>query len=150
MLQKKSFMRTINDLKKYLENLQEEFDYCENKEERMELIIEMGKELKPFPKEQEISKNKVSGCVSNVYIYLESKDGIKIYSTSSSLIVRGYLVILINALNGLKSIDIIKSKELIEEFVKKNGLNTSIVPSRANVIGNIFDKIKEQATKIEK
>lgn len=141
-------MKTIKDLKEYLENLQEEFDYCENKEEKMELIIDMGKELKEFPKSQIIPKNKVMGCVSNVYIYSKNNDGVEIYSTSSSLIVKGYLVILINALNGLKPIDVIKSKKLIEEFVKKNGLNTSIVPSRANVIGNIFDKIKEQANEL--
>lgn len=143
-------MKTLKETKNYLSTLEEEFKYCENKEEKIELIIEMGKELAPFPKEQITEKNKVNGCVSNVYIYSELNDGIKIYSTSNSLIVKGYLVILINALNGLKPIDVIKSKELIEEFVKKNDLNTSIVPSRANVIGNIFDKIKEQANELEK
>ncbi len=143
-------MKSIEEMKKYLNNIQEEFDYCENKEEKLKYIIELGKELADFPKEEIVEKNKVMGCVSNVYITTSFNNGIFYSATSSSLIVKGYLVILLNALNGLSAKDVIRSEKIIEEFVIKNDLNSSIVPSRANVIGNIFLKIKEKANELDK
>lgn len=141
-------MRTIKDVKNYLNELQESFDFCENKEEKLEQIIEMGSEIGEFPEDKILPENKVSGCVSNVYIYTEFDDGIKFYATSSSLIVKGYLVILLSALNGINKNDLIEAEKLLEDFVIKNDLNKSIVPSRANVIGNIFSLMKKQASEL--
>lgn len=141
-------MRTLKDVKSYLKELQEGFDFLENKEEKLEQIIEMGSDLEEFPEDKIITQNKVSGCVSNVYIYTTIEGGIKFYATSSSLIVKGYLVILLSALNGINKEDLIEAEKLLEEFVVKNDLNKSIVPSRANVIGNIFSLMKKQANEL--
>jgi cysteine desulfuration protein SufE len=143
-------MRTINDVKEYLEEIQESFDFTADKEEKMEIIIEMGSELEDFPESEVKAENKVQGCVSNVYIYTETNEegGIKFYASSSSLIVKGYLTILTKSLNGINSSDLKEAEKVLEEFVIKNDLNKSIVPSRANVIGNIFALMKKQANEL--
>jgi len=116
--------------------------------EKLQELIRYGEELKPLPEEEKQSSQKVKGCVSNVYITTHYKEG-KLYFTgwADSLIVRGYVTILTQALSGLTPEEILRTEEDINEFIKETKINTSTIPSRANAFATIYHHMKEQAEK---
>lgn len=134
----------------YLREVMETFRFLETQREKLEVLVEMGKELGEFPSEFKIEANKVPGCVSGVYVeaVLEEDETVKFYGCSESFMVRGYVAILVTALSGRTSADIIeKGQGEIEGFVKETNIAASLVASRANAFGNILKMMVEKVRK---
>ena len=135
----------------YLKEEQELLAGFPEKRDMLELFVEYGKDIGEFPKAEEKEENSVPGCVSNVYITAEAKEN-KIYfkARSDSLIVRGYLFIIIKALSGLTAEEITNIQPAVEEFLKVTKISESTLQSRANAFGNIYRVMKEKAEKLSK
>ncbi|MCB9362574.1 SufE family protein [Candidatus Woesearchaeota archaeon] len=137
-------------IKERLATRQEELQMMENQREMLEYLIEIGKELPDFPVDFMEQHNEVPGCVSKVYIIV-SKDetGIHVRGTANALIVKGYLAILFEALEGASPQEILEEGDaLIGAFVEASGLNVSMVASRANAFANVFRFIKQKVKDI--
>ena len=117
--------------KNYFENISEELKSV-SVNEMYEIIIEFGEDIK-FPKELMTEENRVKGCVNRAYISCSVKNGRVYYNGySESKVVKGYIAILINGLNGMKMDEAIESKKDIEDFLKRTKIQNSLTPSRAN------------------
>ena len=135
----------------YLKQEQELLASFPEKREMLELLVEYGKELGDFPKAQEKEENSVPGCVSNVYITATNKaNKIHFKARSDSLIVRGYLFIILQALDGLTAKEITDIQPVVEEFLKVTKISESTLHSRANAFGNIYRVMKEKAITLSK
>ncbi|MDA1197149.1 MAG: SufE family protein [Nanoarchaeota archaeon] len=135
----------------YLKQEQELLTLVPTKREMLELLVEYGKQLGDFPKTEEKEENSVPGCVSNVYIIASIKaNKIHFQARSDSLIVRGYLYIIIKALEGLTAEEIINIQPTIEEFLKVTKISESTLHSRANAFGNIYRVMKDKAITLTK
>lgn len=131
----------------YLEKLAEEFEGI-SREFLLEIVVDIGRNMSKFPDNLKTNQNKVTGCVSNVFIALEIKDNKVIYyGTSDSLIVQGYVKILIDALNGISPKEVIESEPKVLWFIEKTQIANSLIPSRVNSFGNIYAMMKTQAEK---
>ena len=143
-------------IKKKIEFYLGEFEFIYEVEDLMEFILEKSKELKKFPKKDMAEKNKVLGCVSEVFLKIDleknDKKMIKINAFSNSLIVKGFLVIFIDIFNNSTLSDFEKNSEkLFKNFLKKSKINENLTQTRTNTLYNIFEftknKIEEMKNK---
>ncbi len=138
------------ELKEYFDDILEEFDLCESKMEKLQLVLEYGKDLGEFPSTSKIRDNEVPGCTSNVFIDVsknKSDGSIEFSACSDALIVGGYIAILFDGLNGRTAKEIYDSKDLVYEFTKKAGIRESLTPTRANAFSNILEMIFNKVEK---
>ena len=144
-------MNNLDDAKSFLEERAEELNFAKSmdRNEMYKLLMSYGNELAEFPKEFLIEENFVKGCTSNVYIHSILIDDKVIYlGKSDALIVKGYLSLLITALSGLSPEDVLKTEEIVNDFVKNTDVKASLTPSRANAFGNIYKMMKDKAEEL--
>ena len=95
----------------------------------LEYLVDLGKESqKSYPVEDRVRKHFISGCTSNAWIKLISKDPIQINTVSDSLIISGLLYLLEDTFNGepKSSIDSYSGQDLIDGL----GLDGTITSQR--------------------
>ncbi len=145
-------MDSIEEAKQFLENTAEEINYAKDidRNEMYKYLISFGDKLNEISDEEKIDENFVKGCTSNVYISAKHENR-RVYYTGSadSVIVKGYLSILIIALSGLESKDIESTEDVIEKFAEKIDIKSSLTPSRANAFGNIYKTMKNKALSVK-
>ena len=126
-----------------LNNIVKKLKSTNDPKRKYEYILWLGKKLPSPNNEILIPKNKVKGCVSEVYVKGTLKQG-KIYwqGFSDALITRGLLSFLISGLNELSPQEILN---LNNNFIEDTGLKKSLTPSRSNGFLNILLKMKSQA-----
>jgi cysteine desulfuration protein SufE len=126
-----------------LSSIVEKFKKRSDPKKRYEQLLWYAKKLEAMPEESKLEENKVQGCVSQVYITADMKDG-KIWyqGDSDAQLVKGLVALLIEGLNGLTPNEIL---EVTPDFIEETGLKVSLTPSRANGFYNIFQLMKKKA-----
>jgi cysteine desulfuration protein SufE len=126
-----------------LERIVERFKRRSNPKQRYEQLLWYAKKLPEMPEADKIPENKVDGCVSQVYITANLKDGKVWYQgDSDAQLVKGLVALLIEGLNDLTPEEII---QVTPDFLEETGLKVSLTPSRANGFYNIFQIMKKKA-----
>lgn len=109
-------------------------------EERYEYIIDLGRQLPPFPAEQMTEANLVRGCTSTVYMTIGWKMGIlELGLTSDALIVNGLLALVYIAYNGQSKRDaqIIDLPMLLE----RTALLEHLSPNRRHGFASVLERV---------
>ncbi|MDY6781165.1 MAG: SufE family protein [Cyanobacteriota bacterium] len=133
----------MSSLPPKLNRIVERFQRHSDPKLRYQQLLAYAKKLKPMPENGKIPENKVSGCVSQVYIVANLEEGTVCYQgDSDAQLVKGLVALLIEGLNGLTPEEILK---LSPDFIEQTGLNVSLTPSRANGFYNIFQMMKQKA-----
>ena len=131
--------------KKYsnLSKLVEKLKKSDDPKRKYEFILWLGKKLKEPDSNILIEENKVKGCVSEVFVKANIKEG-KLFweGYSDALITRGLLSFLISGLNELTPDEVVKVNN---KFIEDTGLKASLTPSRSNGFLNILLKMQSQA-----
>ena len=124
-------------------SLVEKLRSSEDPKRKYEYILWLGKKLEEPVDDIAVTKNKVMGCVSEVFIKARIQGG-KLYwvGYSDALITKGLLAFLINGLNELTPKEVVK---LDKKFIEETGLKASLTPSRSNGFLNILLKMQSQA-----
>ena len=124
-----------------IESLKSEFDMLDNPMDKYQYIIDLGKEKENLSKDIRTDKNLIKGCVSQAWMYIESKiNPIKIITDSDALIVKGLLGILEKLVNESNVDDIKKLNG--SEILNNIGLGYSISSQRTNGFIGAVNKIK--------
>ncbi|ACK72327.1 Fe-S metabolism associated SufE [Gloeothece citriformis PCC 7424] len=126
-----------------LERIVQKFKSRSDPKKRYEQLLWYAKKLEPMPEEGKTPENKVHGCVSQVYITADLKEGKVWYQgDSDAQLVKGLVAFLVEGLNGLTPQEII---DITPDFIEETGLKMSLTPSRANGFYNIFQMMKKKA-----
>ncbi|MGC1248359.1 MAG: SufE family protein, partial [Spirulinaceae cyanobacterium] len=126
-----------------LDRIVQRFKKRANPKQRYEQLLWYAKKLEEMPQEDKTPENKVSGCVSQVYITANLEDGRVLYQgDSDAQLVKGLVALLIQGLNGLPPEEIVK---VTPDFIEETGLKVSLTPSRANGFYNIFRTMQKKA-----
>tara|TARA_Y100001968_G_scaffold184165_1_gene168729 strand:- start:3415 stop:3879 length:465 start_codon:yes stop_codon:yes gene_type:complete len=126
-----------------LDTLIERLQSTSDSKRRYEYILWLGKSLPILNTKLHIAKNKVQGCISEVYVQGNLVNGkIQWNGYSDALITKGLLAFLIKGLNELTPLEVLS---VDPNFIQMTGLSKSLTPSRANGFLNIFLKMKTQA-----
>ena len=126
-----------------LDRLVQRFKRRSNPKQRYEQLLWYAKKLEEMPQEGKTPENKVPGCVSQVYITADLKDGKVWYQgDSDAQLVKGLVALLIEGLNGLTPQEVL---QVTPDWIDETGLKVSLTPSRANGFYNIFQTMKKKA-----
>jgi cysteine desulfuration protein SufE len=110
---------------------------------RYEYVLWLAKKLPPFPEELRQEAFKVRGCVSQVYVVGQLREGrLHWQGDSDAQITKGLLALLIEAMEGLTPAEAVA---IDPAFLAATGLQASLTPSRANGFLNIFRMMQAQA-----
>ena len=121
-----------------------------NSREKLEYILELGKELEPLSLNEQTEENKIKGCTSKAYIKLNlQNEKIILEGTADSLIVRGYIQIMKKAVNE-------QTKEYVQnefykdinKFIDKTKLDLNMLPSRVNAFGSMVQHILKKSNEL--
>ncbi|MFT4250304.1 MAG: SufE family protein [Candidatus Woesearchaeota archaeon] len=117
--------------------------------ERFIYLIELGEELPEYPEEYKTKKFEVQGCQSHAYIRATTNNNkIQLQGFANAKVVRGYIYILLQALNNKSAQEILASKQQINSFIQQTGLNTTTQTSRADAFSNLYNHIQQEVRKL--
>jgi len=110
---------------------------------RYEYVLWLAKKLEPLPEEFRNDVFKVKGCVSQVYVVGQLRDGtLHWQGDSDAAITKGLLALLIQGMEGLTPE---QACAIDPGFIAATGLQASLTPSRANGFLNILGMMQSQA-----
>ncbi|HQT42404.1 MAG TPA: SufE family protein [Halothiobacillus sp.] len=127
--------------------LKEEFAFFDDWTDRYQYIIDMGKQMPPFPAEKQDDAHKFHGCQSQVWFDAEWKDGrLELQGTSDAAIVKGLIALLFRVYGQQTASEILATTP---EFLDELGLKTHLSANRATGLMGMIQKIRAIATEAD-
>ncbi|WP_279100460.1 SufE family protein [Bartonella apis] len=130
-----------------MNDILESFSMLDDWEDRYRYVIELGRELPPYPEEARDETHKVPGCVSQVWLLTKRGEGADPVMTfvgdSDAHIVRGLVYILITFYSGKHASEVRDAD--IEKILKKLGLDENLTPQRSNGLRSMVERIRLEA-----
>jgi len=122
----------------------DDFAFLTDWEDRYMHVIDMGKNLEPLPLEQKNGATKVKGCVSQVWVVSDHKDG-KIFfkGDSDAHIVKGLVAVTLEIYSGRSPGEIIDIDA--NAVLKQLDLSEHLSPQRSNGLQAMIERIKTEA-----
>lgn len=125
------------------EALLHRFENCKDPETLYMRIMDLGKELPPFPTEHKTDANRVQGCQSTTYLHVEVKEGkVHLWACSDSMISQGLAALLLA----------VYSDESLESvlccppaFLETLGIASALTPSRTSGLYSMHLHLKKCA-----
>src|SRR5699024_3310567 len=130
------------------EDIIDTLGFFDDWEQRYSYIIELGKELSPYPTELQSEPHLVRGCQSQVWLHIEVDEAtgkLMLLLDSDALIVRGLAAIVSAALNCKTPEEIIAYD--MEGYFDQLDLLKHLSPTRGNGIQAMVERIKQEAQK---
>ena len=123
-----------------IEELKQTFDMIEESDEKFAFVIELGKQLSPYPQDKKDDEHKIYGCSSNVWFNVTKNDN-KYYFDfeSDALIVKGLLFIIKTIFDG-HNVNEIKTIDAMQ-FFEDIGLKFTLSNQRQVGLLSIISKI---------
>lgn len=130
-----------------ISQIQADLEFMSDWEEKFTYIIDLGRGLEKLTPEEMSETNKVRGCVSQVWLISDYKNG-RLYfrGASDSTLVQGLVAVLIGIYSGLKPSEIIENPP--EKALEILELKEAVTPNRANGLKSMAAKILATAMEI--
>uniref|UniRef100_UPI004025C728 SufE family protein n=1 Tax=Candidatus Cryptobacteroides bacterium TaxID=3085639 RepID=UPI004025C728 len=111
--------------------------------DKYEYLIDLGKNLAPYPDSSKTDDRLIKGCQSRVWLDYQMKDG-KLWFTADSdaIITKGIISLLVSIYSGRTPEEIASSDF---SFIEKIGLKENLSPTRANGLASMIATIKAVA-----
>ena len=125
--------------------IEEDFTLFEDARDKIEHIIELGKDLPPLPDELKIEANRVRGCQSQVWMVAELDPAtrrIGLRADSDAVIVKGLISLLLQLYDQRSPEAIIANPPDVFERV---GLGKMLTPGRANGLYSMVERTRQLA-----
>jgi cysteine desulfuration protein SufE len=122
----------------------EEFAYFGDWTERYQYLIDLGKQLPPFPEDLKTEAYRVTGCQSMVWLVPSGDaDCMHFEATSDSAIVSGLIALVLRVYSDRPAHDIV---DIEPTFIGTIGLAKHLSPTRSNGLASMLAKLKGYAT----
>lgn len=131
-----------------LDDIQSNFAFLDDWEDRYRYVIELGRGLAPLDEAERNDTNKVRGCASQVWLVTETAseggdDVMRFRGDSDAHIVRGLIAILF-AIYSDRTADEILSADAATIF-DGLGLREHLTPQRSNGFASMVERIRSDA-----
>lgn len=111
--------------------------------DKYEYLIDLGKNLDPYPEAAKTDDKLIQGCQSRVWLDYKVEDGrIWFNADSDAIITKGIISLLISVYSGRTAKEIAGSDF---GFIEKIGLKENLSPTRANGLVSMIATIKKAA-----
>ena len=135
-----------------LKNIQSDFEFLDDWEDRYRYVIELGRALEPLADADRADANKVQGCASQVWLatIIEADGGnkgpqLKFTGDSDAHIVRGLIAILFAIYSDKTAEEILNTDA--HAIFNGLGLGEHLTPQRSNGFVAMVERIRTDATR---
>ena len=126
------------------EEIAEDFEFLDEWEDRYRHVIELGKAMEPLDEALKVPATKVHGCVSQVWLISDIRDGhFHFRGDSDAMIVRGLIAILGALYNGLTPDEVLAVDAPAE--LARLGLDQHLSAQRSNGLRSMVERIRKLA-----
>lgn len=131
-----------------IDTILDAFSFLDDWEERYRYVIELGRELPPFPEEMRTDAHKVRGCVSQVWLVTRVEPGpdgpvLSFLGDSDALIVKGLVAIVLALFSGKPARTIVATDA--DAVFRTLGLAEHLTPQRSNGLKSMVARIQRDA-----
>ena len=121
----------------------EDFSQFDEWLDKYEYLIELGKNLEPFPEDKKTEDKLIKGCQSRVWLDCDERDG-RLWFTADSdaIITKGIISLLIDVYSGCTPEEIAGDDFV---FLEEIGLRENLSPTRANGLVSMIETLKSYA-----
>lgn len=135
--------KNIKTLKEAEDEVVDSFSMYDEWLDKYEYLIDLGKNLSPYPDSSKTDDRLIKGCQSRVWLDYQMKDG-KLWFTADSdaIITKGIISLLVSIYSGRTPEEIASSDF---SFIEKIGLKENLSPTRANGLASMIATIKAVA-----
>lgn len=132
--------KNIKTLKEAEDEVVDSFSMYDEWLDKYEYLIDLGKNLAPYPDSSKTDDRLIKGCQSRVWLDYQMKDG-KLWFTADSdaIITKGIISLLVSIYSGRTPEEIASSDF---SFIEKIGLKENLSPTRANGLASMIATIK--------
>lgn len=121
----------------------EDFSMYDEWLDKYEYLIELGKNLAPFPDELKTEDRLIKGCQSRVWLDCRTEDGKLVFTADSdAIITKGIISLLVGVYSGRTAAEIAGDDF---SFIDDLGLRENLSPTRANGLASMIETIKKTA-----
>lgn len=133
----------MKTLKERQDELVEEFSMFDDWMDKYEYLIDLGKNLEPFPEELKTDDRLIKGCQSRVWLDASVDSGIITFrADSDAIITKGIISMLVSVYSGRSAAEIAADDF---SFIDRLGLKENLSPTRANGLVSMIETIKNIA-----
>ena len=130
-----------------IDDIVADFDFLDDWEDRYRYVIDLGRDLKPYPESARDAAHKVRGCVSQVWLKStlngDADPVIEFVGDSDAHIVRGLVAIMMVLYSGKRASEILAINP--EAILKTLGLDEHLTPQRSNGLRAMIGRIRNEA-----
>jgi cysteine desulfuration protein SufE len=121
----------------------DEFAFFGDWTERYQYLIDLGRQLPPFPDERKTEENRVHGCQSMVWL-IPSGDTSRMHfdAASDSAIVSGLIALVLRVYSDRSAREIVETEPA---FIQEIGLAKHLSPTRSNGLAAMLARLKAYA-----
>lgn len=133
-------MKTIQEVEN---EIIENFSMYEEWLDKYEYLIDLGKNLEPYPEEARTEDKLIKGCQSRVWLDARMQDGrLWFRADSDAIITKGIISLLISVFSGRTPAEIVADDF---SFIERIGLKENLSPTRANGLVSMIETIRKTA-----
>lgn len=125
------------------QDIAEEFAFFSDWTERYQYLIDLGKQLPPFPESYKTEAYRVHGCQSMVWLVPDGDAaGMHFQASSDSAIVSGLIALVLRVYSDRSAQEIVATEPT---FIQSIGLAKHLSPTRSNGLAAMLTKLKGYA-----
>ena len=125
------------------EDIVEEFSVFDEWLDKYEYLIDLGKNLEPYPEEARTEDKLIKGCQSRVWLDAHMQDGrLWFKADSDAIITKGIISLLISVFSGRTPAEIVADDF---SFIEQIGLKENLSPTRVNGLVSMIETIRKTA-----
>jgi cysteine desulfuration protein SufE len=124
----------------------EDFELFDDWREKIEYVLDLGRQLEPLPPADYTEANKVKGCQSQVWMVAEldrTSGRLRIRADSDAFIVKGLIALLLRLYANRAPQEILDCPPKVFDQI---GLGAHLSPTRANGLHAMIRRIHQLAT----
>ncbi len=131
-----------------IQSIIDDFAFIDDWEDRYRYVIDLGRDLPPFPESARTEQNRVPGCVSQVWLTTRRGSGadpvIEFSGDSDAHIVRGLVALMLALYSGRRASEIVATDA--EGMLAGLGLDEHLTPQRSNGLRSMVKRIRHDAS----
>ena len=133
----------MKSLQESIQAVTDDFSLYDDWMDKYEYLIELGKNLAPYPDSAKTDDKLIKGCQSRVWLDWKKEDGrLWFRADSDALITRGIISLLTGVYSG-RTPDEISSDDF--SWLERIGLKENLSPTRANGLVSMIQTIRRAA-----
>lgn len=143
------YLASMTDHRTFSE-IAENFAFLDDWEDRYRYLIELGQALPPFPEAERTPENKVSGCVSQVWLVArrsnETPPKVFFAGDSDAMIVKGLVAVLLALYSGRPAAEIVRTDALT--VLDALHLREHLTAQRSNGLAAMVKRMQAEAASL--